>query len=445
MSKTEEDKELGLKIPGSGLLILFFVKFIETLCEILFNKPFSEITSKITTGKPVLDIAILVILAVVTAWIFFKIDWLRIIHRIWRGVELGFKGLYFSFKAKSFLSLAESWFSILRNPLDKKNKKLLEIYLDTYIKRESLNVKDGHYIYTNFIGYADIVKALVNKANDLIKKDRSKEVVCLTTLVLNPYKWFNFNDGGKGYSINDDWEDYKDFIVKIKNTVKILRYLIGYVETPENEAIIKNYGLSLRSEKNIKSELASLICSEQTSLKPVKLTNEQFQKLISLSTLPSVCKDFIETNYKSRKTKEYPDSAYFIFPNNTDWEPYKSIIQTELHVRCISLEAVLKGYYQHDGNFHQFYFDNDCLFYYFIDKDNEVPEDFFVIGIKEKKTPIGNTDWLFGIGADVDQELDKAKLYFFHSDQTIPAVNSAVKFNAVSRLINSRLLTLVKS
>lgn len=419
------------------------------LAHFLLEKPITELSKylssllKVADYYLIFDVGIRVVSLIIIFILFEYLNISKTIRELGRLLNHIIKGFQFAFlSSTSFLNLAETWIATLRNPKDKRNKELLRSYLKAYLRQESSNIKDGHYIHTNFLGYSEIVQTLVERANKFIKDDSGKEIVCLTTLVLNPYKWFNFNDGAKGYSINKDWEQYKDFISSIKTHTKILRFVIGYENNRENFKFANSSGLSLTNMTKIEQELDSYICTEKNTFRAVPLKRSQLEQVWSSITNDKL-KKFIVKNYKLAANKGQSPLAYLIFPKS--YESEISQIEYILDVKCRTLRAVIsEQYHRHPIDFKPFYFgtvnDINLLEYYFVG-ENEIPEDFFVIGIKKDKKETDNkTEWLFGIGADVDKNLDKSKLYFFFCDQDVSERTGAINYKSIEKFIHENLL-----
>lgn len=271
--------------------------------------------------------------------------------------------------------------------------KLYRVYLE-----QELLAISNHYITTEFIVYAQIVK-------ELLESVKGQPPECITVLCLPPYRWFNFSEdlvsGRRIYAVDDRWEDYKKLLYDNFRKSPITRYILA-VSDVENPLITKALTLNEQLNSYI------LVNTDWQDKGPCYLNENEIEefvtKLNQKEDIETTVKDEIikriKGHYKNHET--YVNKAYLIFPSSSVESIYnKSIKIGGSKYKFETLRNVFSTcYHSGENRFRPVIMSREIYRRWF--ESPPTPKDFFKFGRD------------FCLAADVDQALDKLKLWFLN-------------------------------
>jgi hypothetical protein len=109
-------------------------------------------------------------------------------------------------------------------------------------------------IFTSFVRYSALVKAMVNTALAEQNTNENSIVICITTLSMSLQKWLNFDD--KAQSVHTEWEGYLAFLrSELRTLPNVVLTRILLVKEPHRV----NNRVNLRSIPELDEELRNWV------------------------------------------------------------------------------------------------------------------------------------------------------------------------------------------
>ena len=299
-------------------------------------------------------------------------------------------------------------------------EKLLKYLLVEYYDLVEENIRNGHFVETDFVNYARLVQSLVNNAKNI------KDTLFLTGLCIPPFKWYNFNIEAldkerlleiksvkdvKTMQTDQVWVNYLKFVKQLSDQqAKVYRFIFSAESGFSGRTLFKD--LVENSTINAQFE-AHIIFPKDDTLRP--LTKEEIHRIL---------RDRINKDYTC-----YNDitKAYLIIDEN-DLNTIKFDINlyenSSLHDHFAIFQPI--------GCYHQWIYKKSHGL------GRKFPEDFFMFGTGS----LQSAHWHVVLAADVAPGLNKVTLWFM--TEHLPAKrysNGAYKgefdFNSFKDFINN--------
>ena len=266
-----------------------------------------------------------------------------------------------------------------------KPEVLLKCMLHKYFDLVEENIKEGHYVETDFRHYSELVRALVDKTQIM------ENAIFFTGLCIPPFQWYNYNlDNPNAQSVSEVcimeadsvWTDYLRFVKTLADAdVSIYRCVFS----AENGFGLRTYFRDLVEDRIVEAQFAAYIISDKKDyLRP--LSGEEIRRVLG---------DKINNDYRCYKSVS---SAYLI----VDQKDLPSISYDHKVYEAKSVRDHF-AIFQPDGFYKKWIYKQSypCR--------KALPEDFFLFGTGRK---LNEVEWHFILAADVARDLMKVTLWF---------------------------------
>ena len=266
------------------------------------------------------------------------------------------------------------------------DKKFLRSIIHKYFGIVEENIKEGHYVETDFRHYSELVKALID-----IQITYNSKPIYFTALCLPPFQWLNFKiDNPDVSSIKEvtkmeadpTWTQYIRLADSLRSGgTNIYRCIFCAQDGFDRKSIFRDLLESNKIEQQF--DASSILVRKSDALSP--LNSDELKQMIHYSCYENAASAYLIID-SSEKSLSYNQNDYELMRLRDFFARFQPIgqLKTWTYKKNHSL--------------------NTCL-----------PEDFFLCGSGEN---IEDAEWYFALAADVTKDLKKVRLWFVTEDLT---------------------------
>lgn len=329
--------------------------------------------------------------------------------------------------------LSKAWAIVRRNAGNQE--KLVSAFLRRYAQEEVRDISaktdenERHFVVTNFLAYADLVKEVVNAARPLAEH-KKKDLVCFTTLFMPICQWFNYNavPGVKiprHRLVNPDWQNYIKYIRELAGTngarsgaknSRVLIYRCVQAVKDDVAQTLAKQGVQnpLVTESELKAHLGYWL------LVPRKVTTTVEEDWAQVDPINISSVD-VSGPLGKQLAELYPKNvtAYIIIPPEQEEQQIPEHPPGYLWVRVG--DAFINLFHPTPAAEHCFYrvftTVNDYKGTYVNPpRGSPIPQDFFMLGMAQRDGFREQIEWIFALGGTVDSKTRMIELEIATAD-----------------------------
>jgi hypothetical protein len=311
------------------------------------------------------------------------------------------------------------------------NRAMIKSFFSTYARQEAFHLlgrirdtslrtritgrksvsSSKHRVYTSFVSYSELVRAVVEKGISSNGAPTDK-LICITSLSMPLPQWFNNKKNLASAfpyeEIDTDWNKYLIFMNSLVSDRKITLYRMIQVYSAARSSLDSGYpfGDELGMKEMARAKILLPVTTKghldrEKALRPFDLSARKGLNIEGDEITVKAIKKFIAETYGDRV-----GLSYIVLPSNE---------------QCCSIEGY--DWMPIQEAFDDLFCPEDRSFVYRIDKatygrdhtgDDAMPHDFFLLGFcpDGDVTKMTRSNWQFCLAASVDSECQMVRLEY---------------------------------